>query len=119
MPISRATARSDSPAAPSVASWRRAISVISLVSSARTRSRALRLAFTPVGYQSTACKQEQRSRNRPLHGMETRVSARRPGTELLGVAYCPDVLDPVAHDVEREHRHGDAVLLSHQAGLAV
>jgi len=29
------------------------------------------------------------------------------------------VLDPVASDVEREHRHGDAVLLSDQAGLAV
>src|SRR5579859_437597 len=46
MPISRAIARSDSPAAPSVASCRRAISVISLMSSALTRSRALRLAFT-------------------------------------------------------------------------
>jgi hypothetical protein len=29
------------------------------------------------------------------------------------------VPDPVACDVEREHRHGDAVLLSHQTGLAV
>ena len=48
-----------------------------------------------------------------------RVSACRPGPEFLGVAYDPDVLDPVACDVEREHRHGDAVLLSHQAGLAV
>jgi hypothetical protein len=45
-----------------------------------------------------------------------RASARRPGPELAGVAYCPDVLDPVACDVEREHRYGDAVLLSHQAG---
>jgi hypothetical protein len=44
IPISRATARNDSPAAPSVASWRRAISVISRVSSARTRSRAVRPA---------------------------------------------------------------------------
>src|SRR5260370_17640034 len=44
--ISRAIGRSDSPVAPSVASWRRAISVISLISSARTRSRAVRLAFT-------------------------------------------------------------------------
>src|SRR5260370_29577413 len=51
--------------------------------------------------------------------MVRRASARRPGTELLGVAYYPDVLDPIAGDVEREHRHGDAVLLSHQAGLAV
>src|ERR1035438_8553475 len=47
IPISRATARSDSPAAPSVASWLRAISVISRVISSRTRSRAVRLAFTP------------------------------------------------------------------------
>src|SRR5207253_9048364 len=38
-----------------------------------------------------------------------RASARRPGPELLGVPYCPDVLDPVACDAEREHRHGDAV----------
>jgi hypothetical protein len=29
------------------------------------------------------------------------------------------VLDLLACDVEREHRHGDAVLLSDQAGLAV
>ena len=48
-----------------------------------------------------------------------RASACRPGPELVGVAYCPDVRDPVACDVEREHRHGDAVLLGHQAGLAV
>ena len=40
MPTSRATARSDSAAAPTSASWRRAASVISAVSSARTRSRA-------------------------------------------------------------------------------
>src|ERR1700722_3953794 len=46
IPISRATARSFNPAAPSVASWLRAISVISRVSSSRTRSRAVRLAFT-------------------------------------------------------------------------
>src|SRR5215813_329970 len=50
---------------------------------------------------------------------ETRASAHRPGTEFLGVAYYPDVLDPVARDVEREHRHDDAVLLSHQTGLTV
>jgi len=37
-----------------VASCRRAISVISLMSSARTRSLALRLAFTMPCYQSTA-----------------------------------------------------------------
>ena len=29
------------------------------------------------------------------------------------------MLDPVACDVEREHRHCDAVLLGHQPGLAV
>ena len=31
----------------------------------------------------------------------------------------PRCADPVARDLEREHRHDDAVLLSHQAGLAV
>jgi len=49
----------------------------------------------------------------------SRYSARGPGAEFVGVAYYPDVLDPVACDLEREHRHGDAVLLGHQAGLAV
>ena len=29
------------------------------------------------------------------------------------------MLDPVACDLERVHRHGDAVQLGHQAGLAV
>jgi hypothetical protein len=29
------------------------------------------------------------------------------------------VPDPAIRDVEREHRHGDAVLLNHQPGLAV
>src|SRR6266568_8647629 len=48
-----------------------------------------------------------------------RGSARGPGPEFLGVAYYPDVFDPVAGDVEREHRHGDAVFLSDHAGLAV
>src|SRR5215813_8470051 len=47
------------------------------------------------------------------------ASARCPWPELVGVADCPDVLDPVARDVKREHRHGDAVLLGHQPGLAV
>jgi hypothetical protein len=46
-------------------------------------------------------------------------SARSPRTELVGVAYDPDALDPVAGDIEREYRHDCAVLLSHQAGLAV
>jgi hypothetical protein len=39
--------------------------------------------------------------------------------EFLGVPDRPDALDPVAGDVERAHRHGDAVSLSDQAGLAV
>src|SRR5207248_5020098 len=46
-------------------------------------------------------------------------SARRPGPELIGVAYRPDVRDLVVRDLEREHGHGDTVLLGHQAGLAV
>src|SRR5690348_6237562 len=46
-------------------------------------------------------------------------SVSRPGPELFGVAYRPDVLDPVVGDVEREHRYGDAVLLRDQAGLSV
>jgi hypothetical protein len=45
MPSSRATARSDSPPAPDSASWRRASSLISLVSSVRARSRAVRPAL--------------------------------------------------------------------------
>ena len=51
-------------------------------------------------------------------GPVLRVSACRPGPELLRVPYCPDVLDPVACDLEREHRH-DAVELGRQAGLTV
>src|ERR1019366_3787032 len=50
---------------------------------------------------------------------EQRASARRPRPELLGVPYYPDVLDPVACDVERHHHHGDPILLSHQTGLTV
>jgi hypothetical protein len=50
--------------------------------------------------------------------MET-LSACHPGPEFLGVADCPDVLDPVVGDVEREHGYGDAVLLTNQAGLAI
>src|SRR6202042_3965254 len=42
-----------------------------------------------------------------------------PGPELVGVANRPDVRDPVASDIERDHGHGDAVLLGDQAGLAV
>src|SRR5260370_23744108 len=48
-----------------------------------------------------------------------RASARHPGPELVRVAYRPDVRDPVACDVECVHRHGGAVLLGDQAGLAV
>src|SRR6266536_4534895 len=44
----------------------------------------------------------------------------RPGPELFGVRSCRGVLlDPVASDIERQHHRGDALLLSHQAGLAV
>jgi hypothetical protein len=50
---------------------------------------------------------------------DRRASSRRPRSKLLGVPYCPDVLDPVACDVERENRHGDTILLSHQTGLTV
>ncbi len=59
------------------------------------------------------------SRPLGLQVQRTWRSACRPGAELVGVADGPDVLDPVAVDVEREHRHGDAVLLGYQAGLAV
>src|SRR5690606_28435361 len=48
MPISRAAARRDARAAPSGARWRRAASVSSRISSARIRSRAVRLTFTTV-----------------------------------------------------------------------
>ena len=48
MPSSRATARSDRAADPCSASWRRATSLISLVSSARARSRAVRGALVVV-----------------------------------------------------------------------
>lgn len=45
--------------------------------------------------------------------------AHRPGAELLGVAYCPNALDPIAHDVECADRHCDAVDLGHETGLTV
>jgi hypothetical protein len=48
--------------------------------------------------------------------VRVRVSACRPGPELVGVEYGSDVLDPDACDVERVHRHGGAIQLSHQAG---
>jgi hypothetical protein len=69
----------------------------------------------PIGLLSGHAPDEIR---RYVSGWETR-SACRPGPEFLGVADGPDVLDPVVGDVEREHRHGDAVLLGDQAGLAV
>src|SRR5262252_3787933 len=47
------------------------------------------------------------------------VSAGGPRPELARVEYCPNAGDLVACDLERVHRHGDAVLLSHQPGLAV
>jgi hypothetical protein len=48
-----------------------------------------------------------------------RVSARRPGPELVGVEYCPKPRDLAACDVERVYRHGDAVQLGDQTRLAV
>ena len=47
------------------------------------------------------------------------ASACGPGAEFVGVAYDPDVLDPVACDLEREHGDGGAVVLGYEAGLAV
>jgi LUD domain len=44
----------------------------------------------------------------------TPASATRPGPEFLGVAHYPDVPDPATCNVEREHRHDDAILLGHQ-----
>jgi hypothetical protein len=46
-------------------------------------------------------------------------SAGRPWPELVRVAHRPDAPDPVAGDVEREHRDGGPVNLRDQAGLAV
>jgi hypothetical protein len=40
-------------------------------------------------------------------------------TGVLRVVYGPDMPDPVAGDLEREHRYGDAVLRGDQAGLSV
>src|SRR4051812_1210404 len=60
MPSSRATARSERAAAPCSASWRRASCLISLVSSMRARSRAVRGALTG---RTVADEREQVSRN--------------------------------------------------------
>jgi hypothetical protein len=49
----------------------------------------------------------------------SRMSARGPGAELVGVAYGPDVGDLVTGDLEGEHRDGDAIVLGDQAWLAV
>ena len=38
----------------------------------------------------------------------------RPAPGFAGIAYHPDVPDPAAGDLERAHRHGDAVLFSRQ-----
>src|ERR1700760_148803 len=66
MPRSRATARSDNAAAPSAASWVRAMSVISRVISALTRSRAVWRGGIARAYQSGRHKQEHCSeRARP------------------------------------------------------
>src|SRR4029450_7485738 len=54
-----------------------------------------------------------------MPGRLENASASRPKPELLGVPYCPDVPDPVAGDIERDHRRGDAVLLNHQTRLTV
>ncbi len=47
--------------------------------------------------------------------------ARQPVVQgrSFGVPYYPDALDPVARDVARQHRHGDAIKLGHQTGLTV
>src|SRR6201991_4209285 len=42
----------------------------------------------------------------------------RPGPELFGVAHRPDLPDPTAAEGEREHRHGDSVVLQHQTRLS-
>ena len=62
------------------------------------------------------CTANNRSARSRWHGG---WSACCPGPEFVGVAYRPDVGDPVASDLERVHRHGDAVQLGDQAGLAV
>src|SRR6516165_5180867 len=81
IPISRATARSDSPEAPSVASCRRAISVISLISSARTRSRAVRPAFMGASLAEHCSPYESIARTSPRathdHGRSPRRKRRR------------------------------------------
>src|SRR6185312_6384226 len=100
IPISRATARSDRPPAPSVASWPRATSVISLVSSARTRSRAVRLALlrsasTPViiaerQHKTRAlllCLRRARTAH-PARGVREALAHRRGGPADLG-RFCP------------------------------
>ena len=78
MPTSRATARSESAAAPTSASCRRAASVISAVSSARTRSRAVGTrarmpeARSPIASVSTALDSE------PQRSVEHRSRPRAP-----------------------------------------
>jgi hypothetical protein len=66
MPSSRATERSDSPWAPLAASWRRASSLISRVSSARARSLAVRLALCVVVIALVCQVREHRSITRAV-----------------------------------------------------
>src|SRR5713226_1319417 len=107
IPISRATARSDSPAAPSVASCRRAISVISLMSSARTRSRAVRPAFTQPAYQSTALPVRA-----PLASLSPRWHRPDPArTDLSPLA----PTSPRSHRPQlRDHEFGGPPVAPHQ-----
>src|SRR3954468_21136406 len=88
MPSSGATARSDRPAAPTVASWARARSVISAVSSARARSRAV---VTRPGCLA-----------RSVHAIESAALDTTPGG---GHA---DGIESTAHDRREEIRDGTA-----------
>jgi len=76
MPSLRATARSDSPSAPETASCRRASSLISLVSSARARSRAVRPAFGGVAVVVTRLHVEARAEAFPRAGQQDHTAGR-------------------------------------------
>src|SRR5882724_3912185 len=80
MPSSRATARNDMPSAPDTANWRRAASLISLVSTARARSRAVWLVVMSASmpearallkFESTGQFQEHWSASRAPVGFES------------------------------------------------
>ena len=63
-----------------------------------------RAASTVIG------RSRVRAQLRAQQGTGTnRLLGCRPGTELVGVAYYPEVFDPPACDVECVDRHGDAV----------